>query len=118
MREHVVFQELTNCSNNLCFNAELVGESTSEIRDASSSISSNVWDFSNMIVHVSTGEHEDRDQAQYCPYVSVLNHWEDVWVRHSAKGKDTYHNGHGRDQLGPVEGPRQGRITTGRKVSL
>lgn len=111
-------QELTNCSDDLCFNTELVGESTGEIRDASPSVSGDIWDFSNMVVHVSTGEHEDRNQAQYRPYVSILQHRKDVWICHSGKGEDTDHDGYGRDQLRPVEGSRQGGIATRWKMPL
>jgi len=109
---------LTNCSDNLCFDAELVGKSSCEVRDTPSSISGDVWNLSDMIVHVSASEHQDQDQAQYCPYVSVLENGKDVWICHSAEGKETNHNGHSSDQLRPVEGSSQGRVTAGWEMPL
>lgn len=111
-------EELTNCSNDLCFDTKLVGESTSEVRDASFSVSSHIWDLSDVIIHMSTGEHKDHYQAQDCPYVSVLEHRKDVWVCYRAEGEDTNHNSHSCDQLGPVEGSRQGRIISGWQMPL
>ena len=58
--------------------AELVLEAGGEIADASMAIARHIGDLADLVEHVTTGEHEDTDQADCGPSISVLDDREDV----------------------------------------
>jgi Fic family protein len=64
---------LTYGSNYLSFQSILVREASRKVANTSTTISGDVWDLADMVIHVATGEEKDKDQADSSPHVSVLN---------------------------------------------
>jgi len=58
---------LTNCSNNLRLQSELVAEATGEITDSALPISCHIWYLADMIEHVAASEEENSDEAECGP---------------------------------------------------
>ena len=56
IRSNTLDQNLTYCSNNLCFQAELIGEATNKVLDSAFAIWSDVRYVSNVVEHMSTCE--------------------------------------------------------------
>lgn len=73
--------ELTKRSNNLCFKSELILESTSKVADTSFAVTSNIWNFADVVVHLATGEKKHRDQTKGGPQVAVLDDRQYEWSR-------------------------------------
>lgn len=57
-----------------------------------------------MIKHVSTGEQKDRNQAQGCPKVAVLQERHDIWSGDGEEGDDTEDGGGYGNKLDVIEG--------------
>lgn len=66
---------LTDGGNDLRFKTELVLESSSEVRNSTVAISSDVRDLANVIEHVAACEKQNGHQADGRPYVAVLYDW-------------------------------------------
>lgn len=56
-----IMLELTHSCNDLCLQAILVGEASCKVADSTLTITSNIWNFSDVVEHVSTGEEENRN---------------------------------------------------------
>jgi hypothetical protein len=57
----------------LGFQTVLIGKSPSKIADTTSSITSNIRNFSDMVEHMAACEEKDSNQANSCPKVAILN---------------------------------------------
>lgn len=108
---------LTNSCNDLSLDTKLVGEATSEIRDATFSIACDVWNLSNVVVHMSTREHQDENQTDRSPNVAVLNDWQGIGVCHCSECEDANQNRHCCSKSGPVEWPGELRVASRRHMS-
>lgn len=70
--------ELTNGSNDLCLEAELVLETAGEVGETALAIVTSVGHLADVVEHVSAGEEQDKDQADSGPQVAVLDDGKDV----------------------------------------
>lgn len=110
--------KLTDGSNNLRFDAKLVGKPTSKVRNTASSVPGHVRHLSDVIIHVPAREQEHCHQADDGPEVSVLDNGENIRVGNGAKGEKTNDDGDGGDQLAPVEWPLQRWVAAWRQMAL
>jgi hypothetical protein len=84
---------LTNASDNLRLHAKLVLEARSKVRDSSFAIASHVGHLSDLVEHVSTGEHKDCEEAETSPELAALDERQEVRVcrdgrSYATKAKD------------------------------
>lgn len=71
-------ETLTDSRDNLRFKAELVLETSSEVRNPTLTVSSNVWDLANVVEHVAACEEKNRHQADGRPDVAVLDNRQNI----------------------------------------
>ena len=64
----------THCGNDLSLNTELVGKPTSKVADAPAAVVGHVWDISDAIEHLPTGEEQHKDETDRGPQVTVSDH--------------------------------------------
>jgi hypothetical protein len=91
---------LTNCSNNLRLETELILETSGKVADTTLSIARHIWHLSDVVEHVSACEEQNRDQADCSPQVSVLDEREDVGcgdAKERDKAKDSCGDGYDAD---------------------
>lgn len=82
-------EALTQRSDNLRLQPELVLEAAGEIAHTSFAVRARVRHFPDMIEHMARGEKEDGEQGDGCPEVAVLNDGEDVGGSNAEEGDDT-----------------------------
>nr|POE93616.1 hypothetical protein CFP56_19628 [Quercus suber] len=68
----------THGRHNLRLYSKLAGEATSNIADPALAVLLHVWDFPDVIEHVSAGEEQDKDQADRSPEIAILDDRQDV----------------------------------------
>ena len=78
----------THSGDNLSLHTELVGKSSSKIRNATFSISRHVRHLSDMIEHVSASKQKDSDQADSRPQIAILNDRHNVGVGDTEERND------------------------------
>lgn len=95
---------LTYSSHDLGFQSKLVLEASCDIADAAMAISNNVWNFPNVVEHMTTNKEENGNQADGSPNVAVLNDRQHISRRTGQRSADAEDNGHGGGPSKPVEG--------------
>lgn len=79
---------LTNCSNDLTFEAELIRKSRCKICDATFPIARHIRSFANMVEHVAACEKQHRNQANGGPHITALQNGKNIRRSHCEEGYD------------------------------
>lgn len=111
------WRKLTHSSDYLCFKTELIWEASRKIADASTSIASNIWYFSDMVEHMAAGEEENGNQTYRSPDVTILNDGYDIWPCDAQKSNTTKDRGDNGDPANPINGTVYLGVRAARHVS-
>lgn len=101
---------LTDSSHNLGFQSKLVLEASCNVAYAAMAISNNVWDFPNMVEHMTTNEQENGNQADGSPNIAILDDRQHISGSTSQRSADAEDNGDSRGPSKPVEGSLHRRV--------
>lgn len=102
--------ELTQSRNDLGLDAELVLESTCEIRNVAPFILRDVGHLSDVVEHMAAREEDNGDQGKRGPEVPVLDDGLYVVERSGNGGHDAQAEDGGDDDAHPVDGPMDRRV--------
>ena len=95
--------KLTDSSNDLCLETELVLEATGEVGETTLAVVTSVGHLADVVEHVSAGEEQNGDQADGGPEVAVLNDRQNVRCGDCKEGEDTDDSGRYGDDLHVVD---------------
>lgn len=95
----------------------MVLETTSKVADAALPIGSNVGHLANVVVHVTRGEEEDRDESDGGPDITALEDRDYVRPGDERGSQTARDDDECRDPSNPVDGALDGRMGTVREVA-
>lgn len=85
----------TDCCHHLCFQAELVLETARDVVNSTTSVTSDVGNFADMVEHVSAGKQENGHQGQGCPEVAALQNVRHIRPSHNTCSNNSKDDGYG-----------------------